>query len=153
MKALHTADWHVGKRIGRYDRLDEYREVIDEVASIADAEDVDLVLHSGDVFDRPVPPIEALDVAFRGLVALSNGGRRPVVVIAGNHDSPALFEALEAHVVTSATRLLLRVPAHINDPAFAQAVVAALDAIAPDVATAASATATRFRRISHHGAH
>ena len=94
MKALHTSDWHVGKRIGRYDRIDEYRDVIDEVASIAAAEDVDLVLHSGDLFDRPVPPIEALNVAFHGLVALSDEGRRPVVVIAGNHDSPPFFEAL-----------------------------------------------------------
>ncbi len=94
MKALHTSDWHVGKRIGRHDRSDEYREVIAEVAAIADDEAVDLVLHSGDLFDRPVPPVESLDIAFRGLVTLTDGGRRPVVVIAGNHDSPPLFEAL-----------------------------------------------------------
>ena len=94
MRVLHTSDWHVGKRIGRYDRMDEYREVIDEVAAVAEREDVDLVLHSGDVFDRPVPGIDALDVALRGLVALTGGGRRPVVAIAGNHDSPGLFETL-----------------------------------------------------------
>jgi exonuclease SbcD len=94
MKVLHTSDWHVGKRIGRYDRSAEYREVIDEVVAIATAERVDLVLHSGDVFDRPMPPVEALQIAFDGLVSLSDGGRRPVVVIAGNHDSPGFFEAL-----------------------------------------------------------
>ena len=94
MRALHTSDWHVGKRIGRYDRADEYRDAIAEVAQIADSEQVDLVLHSGDLFDRPVPPIEAMDVAFTGLVRLTDGGRRPVVVIAGNHDSPGFFEAL-----------------------------------------------------------
>ena len=94
MKALHTSDWHIGKRIGRYDRLEEYRQVISEVVAVANDEGVDLVLHSGDLFDRPVPPIDALDVAFGGLVELSDGGRRPVVVIAGNHDSPGFFEAL-----------------------------------------------------------
>lgn len=94
MKALHTSDWHVGKRIGRYDRLEEYREVIAEVVTVANKERVDLVLHSGDLFDRPVPPIEALDVAFSGLVELSSNGSRPVVVIAGNHDSAGFFEAL-----------------------------------------------------------
>ena len=94
MRALHTSDWHVGKRIGRYDRLAEYREVIAEVVSIADTEDVDLVLHSGDLFDRPVPQIDALNVALSGLVGLSDEGRRPVVVIAGNHDSTGFFEAL-----------------------------------------------------------
>lgn len=98
MRALHTSDWHVGKRLGRYDRMDEYRQVIDEVANIAEARAVDIVLHSGDLFDRPIPPIEALDVALRGLVTLTAGGTRPVVVIAGNHDSPAFFEALAPFV-------------------------------------------------------
>lgn len=94
MRALHTSDWHVGKRIGRYDRSDEYRAVIAEVAEIADERDVDIVLHSGDLFDRPTPSVESMAIAFSGLVALSSGGRRPVVVIAGNHDSPGFFEAL-----------------------------------------------------------
>lgn len=94
MRALHTSDWHVGKRIGRYDRSDEYRAVIDEVVGIADRENVDIVLHSGDVFDRPVPSVDAMTIAFDGLVRLTSGGTRPVVVIAGNHDSPGFFEAL-----------------------------------------------------------
>lgn len=106
MRVLHTSDWHVGKRIGRYDRSDEYREVIDEVAAIANREDIDLVLHSGDVFDRPLPPVEAMHIAFGGLVALSNGGRRPVVVIAGNHDSPGFFEALAPFFLTQNIHLV-----------------------------------------------
>ncbi len=98
MRVLHTSDWHVGKRIGRYDRSDEYRAVIDEVVAIAEAEDVDLVLHSGDLFDRPLPPVEALDIGLDGLVRLTGDGSRPVVAIAGNHDSPGLFEALAPFV-------------------------------------------------------
>lgn len=94
MRALHTSDWHVGKRIGRFDRSSEYAEVIDEVVEIADREDVDIVLHSGDVFDRPMPPVPSLQAALEGLVALSAGGSRPVVAIAGNHDSASLFETL-----------------------------------------------------------
>lgn len=94
MRALHTSDWHVGKRLGRYDRTDEYRAAIAEVVEIAHSSEVDLILHSGDLFDRPLPPVEALEVAFDGLVALTDRGRRPVVVIAGNHDSPGFFDAL-----------------------------------------------------------
>ncbi|MBT8196952.1 MAG: exonuclease subunit SbcD [Acidimicrobiia bacterium] len=94
MRILHTSDWHVGKRIGRYDRSDEYREVLAEVAAVADKEDVDLVVHSGDVFDRPTPSVDALQIALDGLLALSAGGERPVVAIAGNHDSAGFFEAL-----------------------------------------------------------
>ena len=98
MRVLHTSDWHIGKRIGRFDRSHEFREVLEEVADIADREQVDLVLHSGDVFDRPVPPVEALSLGLQGLVRLTDGGRRPVVAIAGNHDSPGLFEALAPFV-------------------------------------------------------
>jgi DNA repair protein SbcD/Mre11 len=94
MRILHTSDWHVGKRLDRHDRMDEYAEVIDEVVSIAEAENVDAVVHSGDLFDRAVPPVEALRLALDGLVRLAAGGRRPVVVVAGNHDSPQLFDTL-----------------------------------------------------------
>lgn len=94
MLILHTSDWHVGKKLGPFDRTDECRRVIDEVVDIAEREQVDLVVHSGDVFERPVPPIQALELGLDGLVRLSGGGRRPVVAIAGNHDSAPLFETL-----------------------------------------------------------
>ena len=68
--------------------------MVAEVVQIANDEEVDLVLHSGDLFDRPQPPVGAIEIAFQGLVGLTNAGKRPVVVIAGNHDSPSLFEAL-----------------------------------------------------------
>jgi exonuclease SbcD len=94
VRVLHTSDWHVGKRLGRYDRIDETRAAIEEVAGIADSEAVDLVVHSGDLFDRPLPPMEALQAGLTGLVRLTGGGTRPVVVVAGNHDSAQFFEAL-----------------------------------------------------------
>jgi len=94
MKLLHTSDWHVGKRLDRYDRMDEHRQVIDEVVAIADREKVDAVIHSGDLFDRAVPPVEALRLGLDGLVRLAADGTRPVVVVAGNHDSPQLFDTL-----------------------------------------------------------
>jgi exonuclease SbcD len=92
MRILHTSDWHIGKRLGRHDRMDEFREVLAEVERVADEREVDLVLMSGDVWDRPVPPMDALTLGLQTLLRL--GERRPVVVVAGNHDSPALFEAL-----------------------------------------------------------
>ena len=94
MRILHTSDWHIGKKIGRFDRTDEYRRVIDEVAGIAEREQVDLVVHSGDVFDRPFPPMASLALGLESLVRLTDGGRRPVAAIAGNHDSPELFDLL-----------------------------------------------------------
>ena len=92
MKILHTSDWHIGKRLGRHDRMDEFVEVLAEVERIADEHAVDLVLVSGDVWDRPIPPMDALTLGLQTLLRL--GERRPVVALAGNHDSPELFEAL-----------------------------------------------------------
>ncbi len=106
MRILHTSDWHVGKRLGRYDRLDEYEAALAEVAEIADAEAADLVVVSGDLFDRPQPPVAALEVGFSGLARLAAGGQRPVVVVAGNHDSPEFFEALAPFLRTANIHLV-----------------------------------------------
>jgi exonuclease SbcD len=92
MRILHTADWHVGRRLGRHDRMQEHADALEEVARIADEEAVDLVVVSGDVFDRPAPPVDALALGLRALQRLGAG--RPVVVVAGNHDAPELFDAL-----------------------------------------------------------
>jgi exonuclease SbcD len=92
MRILHTADWHVGRRLGRHDRTEEMRAALDEVVAIADAERVDLVVVAGDVFDRAAPPVEALSLGLGSLLRLAEG--RPLVVVAGNHDAPELFEAL-----------------------------------------------------------
>ena len=94
MKILHTSDWHVGKKLGRFDRSEEHRLVIEEVSEIADREQVDLVVNSGDLFDRPIPAAVSLDLGLGGLVRLTDNGNRPVVAIAGNHDSPQLFDTL-----------------------------------------------------------
>jgi exonuclease SbcD len=92
MKILHTSDWHVGRKLGRHDRMAEHADVLGEVETIADAHEVGLVIVSGDVWDRPVPPMDALALGLQTLLRLAE--RRPVVAIAGNHDSPELFEAL-----------------------------------------------------------
>ncbi len=85
MKILHTADLHLGKRLGKASRLDEQCEVIKEIAELADAEDVDVILIAGDIFDATVPPSEAERVFYRSLLTLGERGRA-VIALAGNHD-------------------------------------------------------------------
>ena len=92
MKILHTSDWHIGKRLGRHDRMDEFHAVLAEVESIADERQADLVIVSGDIWDRPAPPTDALALGLQTLLRLAE--RRPVIGVAGNHDSPEFFEAL-----------------------------------------------------------
>ena len=93
MKILHTSDWHLGKRLGDFSRIEEKKEVLAEIGRIAETEQVDLVLISGDLFDTWNPPVEAIELLYRTLSQLSDGGKRPVVAIAGNHDSPERIEA------------------------------------------------------------
>ncbi|HZG00479.1 MAG TPA: exonuclease subunit SbcD [Chitinophagales bacterium] len=92
MKLLHTADWHLGKRLDRFSRLDEQRDAMEELCRIADDHDVDCVLIAGDVYDSPNPPDDAEDLFYKTVHRLSRNGKRAVVVIAGNHDSPRGLE-------------------------------------------------------------
>lgn len=94
LRFLHTADWHLGKKLNRFSRLEEQKAVLAELTKIADQYEVDGMLVAGDVFDSRNPSAEAKGLLTASLLALSKGGERPVLVIAGNHDSPELFEAL-----------------------------------------------------------
>ena len=93
MRILHTADWHLGKKLDRFSRIDEQRLVLEEICRIADEEEVDVVLIAGDLFDHFTPPADAQQLFYRTVHRLSKGGRRPVVAIAGNHDMPERIEA------------------------------------------------------------
>jgi exonuclease SbcD len=89
---LHTSDWHVGKTIRGESRLEEHRAVLREVVEIAATEGAELILVAGDLYESAAPPAEAEMVVIEALLALRTVA--PVVVIAGNHDNPARFEAL-----------------------------------------------------------
>ena len=93
MKILHTADWHLGKKLDRFSRIEEQIDLMNEIVEIAESENVDLVLIAGDLFDTFHPPTEAVDLFYKTLKRLSKNGKRPVIAIAGNHDSPSLIDA------------------------------------------------------------
>ncbi|MCS3552974.1 MULTISPECIES: exonuclease SbcCD subunit D [unclassified Sphingobacterium] len=93
LKILHTADWHLGKRLDYFSRFDEQKEVLDEIVQIADQEQVDLVIVAGDLFDAFNPPVEAIELLYKTLKRLTKNGSRPVIAIAGNHDSPDRVDA------------------------------------------------------------
>lgn len=93
MKILHTSDWHLGKRLDDFSRMEEQQAVLQEICEIADSKQVDVVLVAGDLFDTFNPPTEAVDLLYKMLKHLTNNGHRPVIAIAGNHDSPDRIEA------------------------------------------------------------
>ncbi|WP_337043032.1 metallophosphoesterase family protein [Emticicia sp. 17c] len=96
MKILHTADWHLGKRLDNYLRLDEQREVLQEICEIAERESVNAVIVAGDLFDNFNPSSEAMELLYSTLHRLSANGTRAVIAIAGNHDSPERIEVPDA---------------------------------------------------------
>jgi exonuclease SbcD len=89
-RILHISDWHVGASLYRCDRAADHAAVLAETISHAQAARPDLILHTGDVFDALIPGHRAMRVAIDALTALAEVA--PVVVLAGNHDHPRLFE-------------------------------------------------------------
>jgi len=104
MRILHTADWHFGRSLEGRSRMLEHEAFVDELCAIVQSESIDLVLIAGDIFDSSNPPAAAEGLYCDALERLSNGGRRAVVVIAGNHDSPdrlcAIRPLAERHGIT-----------------------------------------------------
>lgn len=86
MKLLHIADLHLGKRVCEYSMLEEQKEILAQIAALAEGEGVRAVLIAGDVYDRPVPPAEATALLSAFLERLHAAGIA-VLMIAGNHDS------------------------------------------------------------------
>jgi DNA repair protein SbcD/Mre11 len=86
VRVLHTSDWHVGKALRGRSRAAEHEAALGEIADIARRDAVDLVIVAGDVFDSATPSPEAERIVYRALLDLA-AGRRPVIVVAGNHDS------------------------------------------------------------------
>jgi exonuclease SbcD len=92
MKFMHTSDWHVGKTLKGRDRLEEQRAVLAEIAQIAEENQIDAVLVAGDVYESWAPSAAAQHLVIQTLLRLGQGGAE-VIVIAGNHDHGATFEA------------------------------------------------------------
>ncbi|MBA2640765.1 MAG: exonuclease SbcCD subunit D [Nocardioidaceae bacterium] len=86
MRLLHTSDWHLGRSFHREQLLDAQAAFVDHLVDTVRAERVELVVVAGDVYDRALPPVDAVRLADEALTRLA-ALRVPVVVIAGNHDS------------------------------------------------------------------
>ncbi|MEW9050163.1 MAG: exonuclease SbcCD subunit D [Neobacillus sp.] len=87
MKFIHTADWHLGKLVHGVYMTENQREVLEQFVSIVAEEKPDAVVIAGDLYDRSVPPTDAVDLLDEILFKINVELKTPVVAIAGNHDS------------------------------------------------------------------
>src|SRR5262249_10507718 len=94
VRILHTGDWHVGKTLARHSRIDEARQALEAVAAVALERAVDAVLVCGDVFGHLPPSPGAAEGVYHPPRPFDREGI-PVVLLAGNHDHPHRWRALE----------------------------------------------------------
>ena len=121
MRLLHTSDWHLGRSLHRADLRAAQSAFLDHLVATARAEKVDAVLVAGDIYDRAVPPVDAVEMCEDALLRLHDTGAR-IVLISGNHDSARrlgfgsrLFEKAGVHLRTrpgALTRPVLLEDAH-----------------------------------------
>ncbi len=88
MRFLHTADWHLGRILHGARLIEDQAHILDQIVAVARDARPDAVLIAGDVYDRAVPPPEAVELLDETLCRLVIDLDLPVIVIAGNHDSP-----------------------------------------------------------------
>ncbi|WP_046498278.1 exonuclease SbcCD subunit D [Streptomyces odonnellii] len=86
MRILHTSDWHLGRSFHRVGLLDAQAVFLDHLVATVRDREIDAVLVAGDIYDRAVPPLAAVELFDRALHRLADAGV-PTVMISGNHDS------------------------------------------------------------------
>ncbi|MFS3130457.1 exonuclease SbcCD subunit D [Nocardioides sp. Bht2] len=111
MRILHTSDWHLGRSFHREGMLTHQAAFVDHVLEVVAGEQVDLVVVSGDIYDRALPPVDAVRLANEAFTRLSKTAAR-VVISSGNHDSAQrlgfgseLIDAAGIHLRTRASQV------------------------------------------------
>ena len=111
MLLLHTSDWHIGRSFHGTGLLESQRAVLDQLVATVRERGVDAVLLAGDVYDRALPPADAVRLLDETLAAIRAAGAQ-VVMTSGNHDSAvrlgfggALMAGSGVHLRTDPDRL------------------------------------------------
>ncbi|AQQ51987.1 exonuclease SbcCD subunit D [Planococcus lenghuensis] len=92
MRFFHTADWHLGKLVQGVYMTDDQRHVLEQFVKAIEEEKPDAVIIAGDLYDRAVPPTEAVNLLDEVLADIVIRLKTPVIAVAGNHDSPGRLD-------------------------------------------------------------
>lgn len=87
MKILHTSDWHLGKKLDGFERINEQKKFLSDLLNIIKNNDIDILIAAGDIYDSPNPPIEAEKIYYDFVKKIGDLKKCCVIMIAGNHDS------------------------------------------------------------------
>lgn len=83
---MHLSDLHLGKRVNEFSMIEDQKYILEQILSLLDREAADAVLMAGDIYDKPVPPAEAVQLFDRFLTELADR-EIPIFAVSGNHDS------------------------------------------------------------------
>lgn len=83
---MHLSDLHLGKRVNEFSMIEDQKYILEQILSLLDRETADAVLMAGDIYDKPVPPAEAVQLFDRFLTELADR-EIPIFAVSGNHDS------------------------------------------------------------------
>lgn len=86
MKLIHISDLHIGKRVNEFPMLEDQKYILRQILAIADAQQADGIMIAGDIYDKPVPSAEAVQVFDWFLTELADR-KKQVYAVSGNHDS------------------------------------------------------------------
>ncbi len=114
MRILHTSDWHLGRSFHRVGMLEHQASFVDHLVGVVEAEQVDLVVVSGDVYDRALPHVDAVALADEALARLA-ASRASVVISSGNHDSAQRL-GFSSRLIDAAGVFIRTDPAGVGDP-------------------------------------
>ncbi|MGX6971026.1 exonuclease SbcCD subunit D [Vagococcus bubulae] len=87
MKFLHTADWHIGRKLNGFSLLEEQKDVFEKMLTIAVTQQVDAIVVAGDLYDRSMPSVESVELLNAMMIEMNLEKKFPVLAISGNHDS------------------------------------------------------------------
>ncbi len=87
LKIIHTADWHLGKLVHGVYMTEQQEAVLEQFIELVATEQPDAVIIAGDLYDRSVPPVEAVQLLEKMLFRINVELKTPVLAISGNHDS------------------------------------------------------------------
>ena len=114
MKILHTADWHIGKKLHKQDLSEDFSLFIEWLCKEIELQQVDVLLVSGDVFDLANPSNEAKRLYYQSLLKLRNLGLQ-IIITGGNHDSPSMLNAPQAILNELNVHVIGNLPEKLED--------------------------------------
>ena len=93
MRFIHTSDWHLGKTLEGYSRIEEQIKFCEDFINIVNENNIDMVIIAGDIYDTSNPPAVAEKLFYKTVSKLAKHGQRCVLIISGNNDNPERLAA------------------------------------------------------------